>query len=311
MSNNSNRKHYYDDDAVLRSLRQSRGKELRQDVFRLLYQDLRHHALVRSLPVQAKHWSEGWASLVEWSKERQSGSGLKQPLAIWLFGFVLGSFSKQQLTSLRYTYQYLPKKVLVTLLPNSSTVREAVAAIYRKPSLQLLRKLYQQMEHFVEDVYNEAIVALFKSLPKDKDGQKASLFTYFMGVSRMICRRFAQRQQRQPQASTREEEWEQLLKQQDHSEDIKEEDFSDVLLECRPLIVQQFSFENEGELVQQLLAMMQKNYREVITMKYLQGKDYKEISEQLGINEQNARTKVSRGIAQLRRLLKLNQNENQ
>ena len=310
MSNNSNRKHYYDDDAVLESIRQSRDKELRQDIFRHFYMGLKDQSSISDLSMRPQQWAEGWAALVEWSKKPTPGKPLKQPLALCLLAFTCANYSPTKAPVVEYTYQYLPKKTLVALIPQWSTVRQAIATIYRTPCIQLLRKLYQQWEQFAEDVYNDAIVALFKSLPKDKDGRKATLFTYFMGVSRMVGRRFAQKQQKQPQASPKQEEWEQLLRDQDKALEEQEEDFADVLALYYPVIRKQFHFDNEGELVTQLLGMIQENYREVITMKYLQERDYKEISEALGISEQNARTKVSRGIAQLRKLLNLHRNEN-
>ena len=263
--------------------------------------------MVHTFQLTSQDWSLAWGHLVEWSKSRTGPRTLSQPLALWLMSFASSLRQKVLAKKGDYVYQYLPKRALVATIPEHQTARDATALIFKEPSRQQLRRQYQKKEQDFEDIYQEAIVTLLESLPKDKKGEAATLYSYFFGVMKNVARSWDRRQRRQPQVVQQEEEWDNLMRAQEKRTPNEDEDFGDVVAQCNAIIARYFEFENEGQLVEQLLAQTQDNYREVIELRYLEGMSYEEISQQLSISEQNARSKVSRGIAQLRKLLELHQ----
>jgi RNA polymerase sigma factor (sigma-70 family) len=125
-----------------------------------------------------------------------------------------------------------------------------------------------------------------------------------MVIARRKYSRFLQKQKRQFDLPEEEEEWERLLRQNDGGYEAEQRDYSDVLLECQEDWARHFRFENTGELVERLLPLVNEAYRVAVRARFIEEQSYEEIGQQMDISLDNARTKVHRGLKQLRKLLK-------
>lgn len=64
----------------------------------------------------------------------------------------------------------------------------------------------------------------------------------------------------------------------------------------------ELTFEERATLVEESLVQLKPEYREAIELRYLSNREYSSIAEALGVTEDVARARVSRGIKRLRQL---------
>lgn len=299
--NKPSRTFYNDDDALVATLR--RGKEVgeRKTAYTQFEKALREEMEFTKQEL-ATVLPKAWAILLEWIKSQRLKLPLHKPLATYLLGFIAAE--NLSVGKKNYRYCFVPKKVLVQLAPTSAACREGIAICFADSCLRILRQHFSQQREDPQEIYGEAIVALFDNLPRVQEKEKATLFTYFMVIARRKYSRYLQRMKRQFSVAEQEEEWDILLKKHDVGDQQEEVDYADVLAECQQVIKKHFTFNNEGELVRKLLPLVHTSYQEALKLRFLEDQSYEEIGAQLGDTADYARTKVHRGLQQLRKLLK-------
>lgn len=302
--NKPSRTFYNDDDALAETLRRSKEATERKITYAQFEQSLREELPFFISAADSKQISplpQAWGMLIEWIKSQQLKLPLRKPLATYLLGFI--STTGLPSTDRNYRYRFTPKRALVQLAPKSDACREGIAICFEGSCIRILQQHFPQQREKPQEIYGEAIVALFENLPRKQEQEKATLFTYFMVIARRKYSRYLQKLQRQFSITEQEEEWENLLRKNDTGDQVEELDYADVLAECQEVIKNRFTFNNEGELVKKLLPLVHKSYQEALKLRFLEDQSYEEIGAQLGDTADYARTKVHRGLRQLRKLL--------
>ena len=292
---------YNDDDAVLTTLRNGHDREERRTTYRHFRAALAEDYLNADDP--ADLFPRAWGVFVTWIKEQGERLPLRRPLATYLLGFLAAIRGGDTGPAKPYRYRYACKRALVELAPTSANCRESIARCFAESCSRILDTLFPRVEADPEEVYGEAITDLFANLPRRREPETATLFTYFMTIARRKYSRHLNRQKKQPRPAPREEDWEATLRKHDRGYTEEPSDFADVLAECRSEVARSFVFNDEGELVRQLLRLLPANYREAVELRFLQELDYAQIAARIGSTPENARARVHRALGKLRELL--------
>jgi RNA polymerase sigma-70 factor, ECF subfamily len=70
-------------------------------------------------------------------------------------------------------------------------------------------------------------------------------------------------------------------------------------------IEEMIDFEQVGRAIGQAFAVLSEDQREALTLRVIEGRPYREVTESLHCSEQTARARVSRGLKRLGRLIEV------
>ena len=149
-----------------------------------------------------------------------------------------------------------------------------------------------------EDLNQEVFLNIFSNLASFATG-RGSLQVWIMSLTRKLLVDNFRRARNQRATSSLDDGWE-------SAEELKPID----RLTARGLSPHESAAKNElGKMVQEALARVPADLREAVILRDLQDMDYKEIACVLGIPEGTVKSRISRGRAELARLLERNRRE--
>ncbi len=155
----------------------------------------------------------------------------------------------------------------------------ALYDMYYKPLFNTAYRIVNDF-HFAEDVMHEAFIKAFQRIHSFRG--EASFGAW---LKRIIINESLQWIKKYGNFNAHEDE-----KMFDHAEDHKELDLRD----------------NDPKEMLKILRSLKDNYRTILSLYYMEGYDYEEIAQIMGISYQNARTMMSRAKSALRKLINEN-----
>lgn len=196
---------------------------------------------------------------------------------------------------------YLAKKVLVELIrqPDREAVSRALYDSFREPAFGIMRSRYALAETELEDLFQEAMLGLLKRPPKDKAGQSAKLFTYFMYILRNKALDLLKARNKQAVPSDDLEQFERLADQLPAAESHKNATFWDYVNETHAL-GERFAADEAAELIDQLFERISAKCSNLLKLRYIEEKKFKEIAAIIGCNVNDVGQRVKRCLQQMR-----------
>lgn len=138
-------------------------------------------------------------------------------------------------------------------------------------------RIYTYDQHSHNDLFQEITIQLWKAYPKFRGESKFSTWMYRVALNTAIT----------------------LYRKK--KRDIKTQDFDSVDFRIK---IEEYNYETEEQLKLMYTAIKELNdIEKALIFLYLEDKNYKEISETLGITEVNARVKMNRVKTKLKSIL--------
>jgi RNA polymerase sigma factor (sigma-70 family) len=149
-----------------------------------------------------------------------------------------------------------------------------------------------------EDLTQDVFLKIYSNLGSF-DAARGSLPVWITTMTRNLLVDNFRRTRNQRATDSLDEGW-------DHAEELKPTD----RLVAKDPTPHEYAARNElAKIVQRALARVSVELREAVILRDLQDLDYKEIAQVLGIPEGTVKSRISRGRAELARLLERNQRE--
>ncbi len=176
---------------------------------------------------------------------------------------------------------HLEKKLVDACRSGDKTAMEKLYVMYYKPMFNTAYRIVNDF-HFAEDIMQESFLKAFEKL----DGFEGRS-TFGAWLKRIVINESLQWLKKYKRFQFNAEEvWKE--------EPAEAENRDDEIVELNRL---------QAEKVLTLLNQLKPNYKIILQLYFIEGYDYEEIGEIMGISYQNARTMLSRAKQKLKKLL--------
>lgn len=297
---------WHDDEALRELLRLDRSEDTWQAVYRayrvpvFTYYRSQGYPTERIKQIAIRAFAEVLDDLRSNVHQRAPSGSLLEMLLLYCQR-IDGKQTKAEDLKIPAGYTYLAKEVLVDRLQHSD--REAVSrAIYdrfRQPAFGIIRSRYKIAEEDLEDIFQEAILALIQRPPQDKAGQSAKLFTYFMYIFRNKTLDLLKARNKAPIPGDDDEQFDRMLNQLSPPEGHKSTDFWDYVNETYD-IGERFAAENASQMIDRLFERITPKCRNLLSLRFIEEKKFKEIALIIGCSVNDVGQRIKRCLKKMR-----------
>lgn len=278
-------KRFQDDEALINYLRIDHSADAWQTVYRFYREPIFIYFQTKGYTSESikSILSNAFAEVLEDIQSKK----LQQPLQATLLEVLLlhcqfleGDTNNTKHVTPPAGYTYLAKKVLVNRLeqPNNDQVVKAIYDGFKGMAVKVIQMKFPLPEPDIEDVFQETMLALIARPPKDKEGQKAKLFTYFMTILHNKVIDLWNTKEKGDIPSGNLNDFEGLMDHLISETSHKNNDFWDYINEKHQL-GEKFNAASDSELIEQLFTKISPDCRNLLKLRYIEGHKYKEIAK--------------------------------